>query len=271
MSDDLCRALAPLSASAWRCIDDAAQRALAVHLSARRLVRVTGPLGWDTSSVNLGRARRITEGVNGGVRALLREVQPLVELRAPFRLDRLELESITRGNLSPDLSPLIEAARTIAAAEDRLVFSGLEEALIRGVASYTDHDPVVLDADLGNAPAAAAVAVERLRRAGVAGPYAIALGTRTWAGLSGLFFGGRSALEVLRGVVDGPVVHAAAVDGGLVLSQRGGDFELVIGRDHCLGYADHDAEAVGLYLEISLTFRLLSQAAAVALIPPGSR
>lgn len=271
MSDDLCRALAPISPSAWRCIDEAARRALGVHLAARRLVNLSGPHGWDHSAVNLGRARRISDGVNHGVRALLREVQPLVELRVPFRLDRDELESITRGNPSPDLAPLLEACRNIAAAEDRVVFGGLEEALIRGIYSHSEHEPVLLDPDLGNMPAAAAIALERLRRVGVAGPYAMALGTRAWAGLSALFFGGRSGLDVLRSVVDGPVVHSAVLDGGLLLSQRGGDFELVLGRDIQIGYSAHDSASVDLYLEESFTFRLMGADAVIPLVIAGSR
>ena len=67
--------------------------------------------------------------------------------------------------------------------------------------------------------------------------------------------GGYPVLEHLRLIVGGPVVWAPAVDGAVVLSQRGDDFELVVGQDLSIGYTDHDADSVGLYLEESITFR----------------
>jgi uncharacterized linocin/CFP29 family protein len=69
-------------------------------------------------------------------------------------------------------------------------------------------------------------------------------------------------------MLDGPVVWAPAVDGAIVVSQRGGDFELVVGQDISIGYTDHDAESVSLYLEESLTFRVDSPEAAVRLAYP---
>lgn len=53
----------------------------------------------------------------------------------------------------------------------------------------------------------------------------------------------------------------------MVLSLRGGDFELVLGRDVSLGYDSHDADDVRLYLEESVTFRLPGPEAAVVLEP----
>jgi uncharacterized linocin/CFP29 family protein len=49
----------------------------------------------------------------------------------------------------------------------------------------------------------------------------------------------------------------------VVLTTRGGNFELVVGRDLSIGYTRHDATKVKLYLLESLTFRVLSPEAAV--------
>lgn len=51
------------------------------------------------------------------------------------------------------------------------------------------------------------------------------------------------------------------------MSLRGGDFVLTLGRDVSVGYLDHDAESVRLYLEESLNFRALTPEAAVSLRP----
>ena len=49
-----------------------------------------------------------------------------------------------------------------------------------------------------------------------------------------------------------------------MLSLRGGDFILDSGQDLSIGYLDHDADAVRLYLEESFSFRVIEPDAAVA-------
>ena len=77
--------------------------------------------------------------------------------------------------------------------------------------------------------------------------------------------GGYPLLEHLRLILGGPALWAPSVDGAIVLSQRGGDYDLVVGQDVAIGYLEHDATDVQLYLEESFTFRVLSPEAAVAL------
>ena len=47
----------------------------------------------------------------------------------------------------------------------------------------------------------------------------------------------------------------------------GGHFLFESGEDLSIGYLDHDAEAVRLYLEESFSFRIATPEAAVALTP----
>jgi len=61
------------------------------------------------------------------------------------------------------------------------------------------------------------------------------------------------------------LVWAPGVDGGVVLSLRGGDFILDSGQDLSIGYLSHDADVVRLYLEESFSFRVLEPDAAIAL------
>ena len=46
----------------------------------------------------------------------------------------------------------------------------------------------------------------------------------------------------------------AGADGALLVSTRGGDYELHLGQDLSIGYLSHDADSIELYLEESLTF-----------------
>ena len=54
------------------------------------------------------------------------------------------------------------------------------------------------------------------------------------------------------------------IEDAAVVSLRGGDFVLDVGEDISVGYLSHDARDVTLYLEESVTFRVLEPDAAVA-------
>ena len=75
----------------------------------------------------------------------------------------------------------------------------------------------------------------------------------------------RCILAHVQRLVDGPIVWAPAVDGAIVMSLRGGDFELVVGQDFSIGYLAHTEETVDLYIQESFTFRVLADEAAVPL------
>ncbi len=79
---------------------------------------------------------------------------------------------------------------------------------------------------------------------------------------------GYPVLQHIQRLVDGDIVWAPAIAGGLLLTTRGGDFELDIGQDISIGYLSHSEAAVELYLQESFTFRLLTTEAAVALASP---
>jgi uncharacterized linocin/CFP29 family protein len=262
----LIRELAPITDEAWTQIDDEASRSLKHYLAARRLVDFTGPLGWGYSAVDAGRIDVIDGVALGGLEVARRRVLPLVELRSPFTLDRAELAAADRGATDLDLDPVIDAGRAAALAEDHLVFHGYEAGGVAGMITVSPHEPVAISDDYGHYPEHVAQAVAALRAADVAGPYAIALGARCFTGVTETTeHGGYPVFEHLRQILDGPVVWAPAVDGAVVLSQRGGDFELTVGEDFSIGYRSSDATSVQLYIEESVTFRINTPDASVHL------
>ena len=125
--------------------------------------------------------------------------------------------------------------------------------------------PLKLSDDYSAYPGVVAEALNRLRTAGVGGPYAIALGPRCYTGLTRTTVGGYPVLEHVRRLLDGPIVWAPGIDGAAVLSQRGGDFELTVGQDFSIGYLSHTESAVRLYLQESFAFRVLAPEAVVPL------
>ncbi len=265
--DDLLRKLAPISKDAWEAIDDEAKKHLTVSLGGRRIVDFKGPLGWHFSAIHLGRARAVDPPPEAGVAASLREVQPLVELRAPFELSRRVLENIGRGNRDPELEPVRQAARAVALAEDRAIFHGYAPAGITGIFEASAANALTITRDYQKYPLAVSEALARLHENGVGGDYAIALGPDCYKGLTGTATsGGYPVLEHVQRLISGPVFWAPGVRGALVASLRGGDFELTVGRDLSIGYEDHSASTVRLYLEESITFRVLSPEAAIPLV-----
>ncbi|HXS52994.1 MAG TPA: family 1 encapsulin nanocompartment shell protein [Usitatibacter sp.] len=260
----LLRELAPIPAAAWEQIDDEARRTLTAMLAARKLVEFEGPLGWQASAVNLGRTSSI-KAPREGAQARLREVLPLVELRVPFAMPRDEIDAIARGAKDANLDPVREAARSAALAEDHAVFHGFPDARIDGIVEAAAQGRCSITQDYQAYLAVVAEALQKLRDRGIGGPYAIALGPRCYTGLGKTLLGGFPVLEQLRQLVDGPIVSAPAVNGAVVLSTRGGDFELTVGQDFSIGYVDHDAKSVRLCLVESMTFRVLTTEAAVPL------
>ena len=259
----LLRELAPVPAPAWAMIEEEAKRALKLKLAARKLVDFVGPLGWEASAVAIGRTQAAAQVA--GAEARVRKVQPLVELRVPFEVTREAIEAAGRGAKDPDLDAVREAASAAAVAEDRAVFHGLSAAGITGIMEGAAGGALALSDDYTAYAGVVAEATNRLRTAGVGGPYAIALGPRCYTGLTKTTKDGFPVIEHVKRLVDGPIAWAPGIDGAVVLSQRGGDFELTIGADFSIGYLDHTAAAVRLYVQESMTFRVLSPEAAVPL------
>jgi uncharacterized linocin/CFP29 family protein len=263
----LLRELAPVSNPGWEAIEEEASRTLRHYLAARKLVDFSGPHGWEHSAETLGRVEPLRAAPAKGVDAAIRRMQPLAELRTPFELSRRELEAIDRGSRDYDLQVVIDAAQQAASVEDAAVFHGYDAAGIAGIRDSTPHSPIQISDDYNQYPGTVARAVAMLQAAGIAGPYAIALGPRCYTGvIETTERGGYPVLEHIRSILGGPVVWAPAVDGAVVVSLRGGDFELTCGQDFSIGYLDHDADSVRLYLEESMTFRALSPDAGVALV-----
>lgn len=261
------RDLAPMSEKAWKRVEEEAREVLEIHLAARRLVDFEGPLGWDHSAIDLGRAVALEGAAPAGASVRMRVVRPLIELRVPFEIDREELERVDRGASSVDLDPLREAARLFAAAEDSAIFEGYADAGIPGLLSDAGNEGVPLPDDIAQLPDAVSEALEQLRQAGVAGPYAMALGPSHYAALDrSAGDGGYPLLRHMQRLVDRDVVWAPSLVGGVVLSLRGGDFKLVCGRDAAIGYQSHDEKKVRLYLEESFSAELTGPEAVVPLL-----
>lgn len=265
----LFRELAPITDAAWEQIEEEASRSLRHFLAARKLVELSGPHGWKHSTLDLGSTRLLDAPPAEGAEAAVREFQPLIEVRTPFTLSRLDLAAADRGH-DVDLDAVVDAAKVAASAEDGAIFHGYEAAGIEGLTTNSPHDDVTIGDDYEQYHRHVAEAVGELRTAGIDGPYALALGPRCYTGvISSSELGGYPVFDHIKGILaGGPIVWAPAVDGAVVLSQRGGDSEITLGEDFAIGFAGTEGDDVHLYLEESFTFRVTGPEAAVALRYP---
>jgi uncharacterized linocin/CFP29 family protein len=261
--DVLRRELAPIADEAWKYLDQQAVDVLKTQLSARTLVDFSGPHGLELGAVNLGRLDIARSG--GEVPWGVRRVLPLVELRIPFVLAQMEVDNISRGAREINDDPLREAARKLALLEERAVYLGFPEGQIQGIVQRASHPPINLPGNPEEYPHAVAEAVNALHAAGIGGPYALVLGMKAFYALRSVGATGYPAARIVHKLINGDILWSPALEGGLLVSRRGGDFELTVGQDIVIGYAHHDRDKVELYLTESFTFRVLEPQAAVAL------
>ncbi len=267
--DLLKRELAPITPDAWEMVEQEARRVLNLNLAGRKVVDFAGPHGWTLGAVNTGRLDILKSHPVPGVSVGLRTVQRLVEMRVPFRLDIMELDTVPRGASAIELEAVVEAAERTARVEDRAIFHGYKEGGITGIIEASPHKPLTIPTP-EKYPNVIVEAREVLEEAGIDGPFALVLSSRCYKEISQATEDGYPIRKRIdRQIIDGPVVRAPSIEGAVLMSTRGGDFELTVGQDVSIGYVSHDREKVELYLTESFTFRILEPAAAIYLQPAG--
>lgn len=261
--NNLYRELAPISDAAWADIEAEAKRTFELHVAGRRVVDVSGPEGGALSALGTGHRTDIAAPAEG-VSAWLRTVLPVVELRVPFTLSRRDIDDVERGAQDSDWEPVKDAAKQIAFAEDRAIFEGYKAAGITGIRQSSSNSALTFPASVTDYPDAVSRAVSALRLAGVAGPYSLLLSADAYTAVSETADHGYPVREHLAKLIE-EIVWAPAIEGGVLLSGRGGDYELRLGQDVSIGYLSHDASTVQLYFQESFTFAAYTAEASVSI------
>lgn len=263
--NNLHRELAPISAAAWAAIEEEARRTFTGNVAGRRVVDVVGPAGPTLSAVGTGHVRPL-DTPGDGVQIRQRDVRQVIELRAPFSVTRQDVDDVERGAKDSDWQPVKDAAQRIAFAEDRAVFQGLGAAGIAGIAPTSSNPPLALPPDVRRVPDTVAQALRALRLASVGGPYSLLLSADLYTAIGETTDYGYPVRDHLaRLLPDGEIIWAPALDGALLVSTRGGDYELHLGEDLAVGYQSHDADHIQLYLQESCTFLAVTAESSVPL------
>ncbi|KXU82141.1 bacteriocin [Paraburkholderia monticola] len=262
--NNLHRELAPISDDAWEQIEAEVARTFKRSVAGRRVVDVKEGGGVALSAIGTGHQTSIA-APRKNVAAKLYDVRQLVQLTVPFTLQRESIDSVERGSNDADWQPAKTAASELAIAEDSAIFDGFTAAGIVGIRQGSSNEPTGLPADVADYPTAISEALEKLRLAGVDGPYSVLLGADAYTALAEASAQGYPVIEHIKRIVSGDLVWAPALRGGCVLSTRGGDYELHIGQDLSIGYTSHTDSTVQLYLRETLTFLMLTSEASVSI------
>lgn len=257
--DILKRSLAPIFPAAWDEIDEQAKIALKAVLAGRKVIDVTGPLGWNCDAVSEGTLSLVEESPVENVNYGIRESLPLVEIRIPFVLSMWDVDNISRNSKTVDFTPVIEAARKAALFEDTAIFQGLEEAGILGLEIEADNETVEFGLDDESILTAVVEGMTTLNDRSMEGPYALVCSLPLWKKIK-TSAKGYPLLKRIKDALgdDCRIVLSPQYETAMLVSMKEGNNELVIGQDFSIGYQSHTNTEVCFYITETFTFRVLA-------------
>ena len=253
--DFLKRELAPITANGWKEIEERAAAVLSKELSARKFIRVTGPLGRDVTSVTTGRMDvKTKDDIKYGVY----KVQPLIESRICFPLSRWELDNIERAK-DVDYTSLDDGVRKAAKFEEEAIFKGLEDGQVDGIYKSSSYEALDFGKTADETLKAIFDGVLKLDAAFAKKPYVLVVSNEKWYYLNTVVKE-YSLPEKLEKILGQKIIVSKSIDGAILLPYDDENIELIIGEDFALGYQNHNESVVELFVTESFTFRVLDPA-----------
>lgn len=254
--DFLKRELAPITANGWKEIEERAAAVLSKELSARKFIRVTGPLGRDVTSVTTGRMDvKTKDDIKYGVY----KVQPLIQSRICFPLSRWELDNIERGAKDVDYTSLDDGVRKAAKFEEEAIFKGLEDGQVDGIYKSSSYEALDFGKTADETLKAIFDGVLKLDAAFAKKPYVLVVSNEKWYYLNTVVKE-YSLPEKLEKILGQKIIVSKSIDGAILLPYDDENIELIIGEDFALGYQNHNESVVELFVTESFTFRVLDPA-----------
>lgn len=254
--DFLKRELAPITANGWKEIEERATAVLSNELSARKFIRVTGPLGREVTSITTGRMDvKTKDDIKYGVY----KIQPLVESRICFPLSRWELDNIERGAKDVDYTSLDEGVRRAARFEEEAIFKGLEDGHIEGIYKSSSYETLDFGKTADETLKAIFEGILKLDAAFAKKPYVLVVSNEKWYYLNTIVKE-YSLPEKLEKILGQKIIVSKSIDGAILLPFDDENIELIISEDYALGYQNHSESVVELFITESFTFRVLDPA-----------
>lgn len=256
--DILKRELAPLTDEAWNEIESRAKQVFESYLSARKVVHVNGPFGWDYTVLTEGRLTNI-EGKDGEVYTGIYEAKPLLETRINFELNRWEMDNLIRGAKDIDLSPLEDAVKKSALFEENTLYNGHASSNIQGIQQVAANKAISFGSNGPDIMESIIQGMLTLKQAFAQKPYTLVTGIEAWRRINREVQGYPLSKQIEE-LLGSKIVCSEVVDGALLLPYNHDDLEMTIGRDFSIGYEASNQKIIQLFITESFTFRVLDPA-----------
>jgi uncharacterized linocin/CFP29 family protein len=249
------RELAPLEKESWKVIDSRAAEVLKSRLSARKVVRVEGPKGWDYTAITEGKLS-VKDDFEDEVKIGRYQIKPLIESHISFSLNRWDMDNIVRGARDIDLDSLENAAEKIALFEEDTIYNGNEICDIKGILGSVVWEPIDFGKNNADIIMALIKAMDKMKKVYQQKPYTLVVGQEAWERLN-TEIQGYPFTKRVKDLIGGEIVQSKVVNNAILLPQDNEDLELVLGGDYTIGYIAHDSKNVRLFIAMSFTFRVI--------------
>lgn len=251
--DFLKRGLAPISSEGWKFIDERAGEVIKANLSARRFAAVVGPMGQNTEAVGAGKMQIYTKGESQfGVY----KVQPLVEQRIHFKMNRWDLDNVDRGAKDIDTSSLDTAVKKAALFEESAIYEGLEEAGIAGLLHSSEHEALEFGKTFDDTMNALVCATSTLKRSFADAPYALIISPDKWSYLN-LIGKDSGFIKHISESLHIKIIVSNSIKNAYLVPMDNENIEITLGQDFALGFQSYTSKEVELFITSSFTFRVL--------------
>ncbi len=253
--DYLARETAPFAEDFWGKIDGVVIETASRVLRARRFISLLGPLGIGADHITVDKVDDLAQTSEDGVMVTTgRKYLELPTLYEDFELLGKDIETAKKAGYPLDLGKVAAAAENCAVKEDKLIFFGHKDFQIEGLFTAKGSNKIKrMDWAAGeNAFANIAEGITLLAKAGIYGPYALALSQDLYLQLQRLQAGtGLLEIERVEKLLGGHVypVPALGKEKAVLVAVDARNLDLVIGQDLAAAYLEQ--------VEFNHRFRIL--------------
>lgn len=254
MSINLNKNIAPISDKSWEVINSRAKEVISSVLSARKALPIKN-IG-EKKGINTG---RISVNEKSGIKYGVYQINPLVETRINFTLNRWELDNIERGVLDVDLSSLEKAVLEAAKFEEEAIYNGLPE--IKGLLDSSIHEPIPLGNTALGILSSISTGITLLKNSYAPGVLDFIVDYDTWIKInsSSEFPIGKRVKDLIKG----EVILSKFISSPILIPHKNENFEICVSQDFAIGYQGHTDKEVTLFITEDFTYRTLDEALVV--------
>ncbi|MGM0518684.1 MAG: family 1 encapsulin nanocompartment shell protein [Campylobacterota bacterium] len=259
------RVNAPFGSAVWNEIDSTLNEFLTKRLNIRSVIDFNENYDYNDDAIS---TKAITEVSNKkGLSISTREPIKMLEIKKSFTVPKTVIEDIKRGIEDYDDSTLADAANEFATVENDMVLNGLSEANIKGIISNKEVPNINISSSK-EILSGVAKSLGVFNKNFVDGKFKLIISNNTLASLYTQFFDGisvKTKIDDILGAGNIVVNKDIGDKKALLVSQRGGDFELFSGLDVSLGFEKENKDNIELFLMQTCAFRVVGPEGAVIL------